>query len=70
MDTLGSSPVVYDEAGNIIKDAVPPLVERKLGNSWPLVRLASFITMNIMMWCGIYLLFRRIGVFGSKNAVE
>ena len=67
LDTLGSSPAVYDADGEIVKAAIAPFVDRRIGDAWPFVRLGGFILMNIVMWSGIYLLFRRIGVFGSRE---
>ena len=67
IDTFGSSPAQFDSAGIMISEAIPPIVETTFGDSWPLVRLTSFILLNAGLAYLIYSLFRKIGVFGNKK---
>ena len=67
IDTLGSSPAQFDSAGVMTSAAVPPIVVETFGESWPLVRLTSFILLNAGLAYLIYSLFRKIGVFGNKE---
>ena len=67
IDTFGSSPAQFDSAGIMISEAIPPIVETTFGDSWPLVRLPSFILLNAGLAYLIYSLFRKIGVFGNKK---